>query len=154
MKSYILLGFSLLIGANVLAQDLRSSEVPTTIRTSFDKDFPNARDIEWEKKGANYKVEFEIGRNDHEVLINTSGQILGHKEDISDSQLPQAVKSKIKNEYKAYRIDGADKQAVGSKVLYKVEIESGRFNNKKELDLILDQKGQILDHKVWYELSF
>ena len=137
-----------------MAQDIMTSEVPNIILDSFNKEFPNARDIEWEKKGEHYKVEFEIGRHDHDVLINTAGQILGHKEDIANSQLPSVIKNKIKTDYKGYRIDGADKQTIGNKVLYKIEIESGRSNNKKELDLILDQEGKSYDHKAWNEINF
>ena len=46
---------------SIFAQDLTESQVPSVIVNNFKKEFPKASDVEWEKKGEQYNVEFEIG---------------------------------------------------------------------------------------------
>jgi len=141
-------------GRDAIAQDLMPSQVPSIVKDALKTKFPNSNDIEWEKKGEYYNVEFEIGRNDHELWITPSGQIVKHKEEISSAQLPQNIKNKIKTDYKGYRIDDVDKLTIKDKVLYKVEIETRTKNNKKEVDLILDEDGKSFEKSAWYEMKF
>lgn len=151
MKNLILLAVIVFWSANIMAQDISSSEVSTIVKDAFKKEFPNSRDIEWERKGEYYNVEFEIGKNDHELWITPSGKILKHKEEISSAKLPANIKNKIKADYKGYRIDDVDKLTLENTVLYKVEIEIGRDNNKKELDLFFDKDAQSLERNRWYQ---
>jgi hypothetical protein len=151
MKNLILFAMILFFWqGSIQAQGIPSSEVPEAVKNAFMKTHSNAKDIEWERKGEYYNVEYEIGRNNHELWISSEGQILRHKEDISSSDLPRRIKEKIKSDYRSYRIDDAEKLTAGNQVFYKIELE-GRGNNS-DLDLILDANGNSQDNKVWYQM--
>lgn len=145
MKKQVLTLLMLCFGGSLMAQDIPSSEVPNAVKNAFTKEFSNPRDVEWEKKGEYYNVEFEIGRNDHELWITPSGQIVRHKEELSSSELPAAIKNKISANHKGYRIDDVDKLTMGNKALYKVEIKNGQ----KEMDLIFDKDGKSYEKSDW-----
>jgi len=146
MKS-ILLTFAagLLFSAGSLhAQDIPTSQVPSVIANKFATQYPKAKDIDWERKGELYNVEFELGRNiDHEIWYDSKGVIVRHKEDIAKSSLPAAVTSKLAKDFKGYRIDDPEKITEGGKVTYKLELKS--FT--KDWDIVIDSQGNILKQK-------
>lgn len=115
-------------GASVVAtaQDISQSEVPSVVLNAFQSKFPKAVDVEWELKGDLYKVEFEIGRYDHDLWIDKNGNVKKHKEEISKSDLPAAIAEKIQTDYKEYRIDDVERIESEGKVTYKVELDGKR----------------------------
>lgn len=125
----------------VFAQDIPQSEVPSVVLNIFKKEFPKASDIEWEKKGEQYNVEFEIEwYKDYEAWFSADGKMVRYTEEISDSDLPKAVKDAIKKLYPDYRIDDVKKIVTGGLPTYKVEIEKGH----EELDLIFSNDGKLI----------
>lgn len=130
-----------LISTVTLAQEINPSQVPSVIANSFKKEFPKASDIEWELDGGNYNVDFEIGWGiDHEIWYDAAGSKLKHEEEISKNDLPKAITSKIKSEFKDLRIDGVKKITEGSQVIYKVELE----NFTEEWKVIFSNTGEVL----------
>lgn len=113
------------------AQDIPQSEVPEAVMRSFNEKFPKASDVEWERKGELYEVDFDMGFfTDHEAWFDASGNITRHKEEISKSDLPKAVADAITSQYGEYRIDDVDKITENGKVSYKVELENGSYDRK------------------------
>jgi hypothetical protein len=49
---------------------LKSSEVLQSFPDGILEDYPTATDIEWEKNGTDYRLEFKVGKMDHEIWIN------------------------------------------------------------------------------------
>ena len=98
-------------------------------------------DVEWELKDQLYKVEFEIGRKDHEAWINSTGGIVKHKQDITEGELPKEVTASISKNYKGYRIDDVERIESNKKFSYKVELKT----LSKEQDVIFDQSGKVIE---------
>lgn len=144
MKNKLFIGIGLLFSGMVNAQDLTVNDVPSVVLNSFNKSFPNASKVEWEKKGELYDADFEIARKDHEVLLNAKGQVVRHKQDISSKSLPAAVKSNISKSYKGYRIDDIDQIKKGNEVFYKVELKK----LGKELNLHFDKNGNVINKNI------
>lgn len=146
MKSIILTiaaGF-LLSTASLKAQDIPSSQVPSVIANKFATQFPKAKDIDWEMKGELYNVEFELGRDiDHEIWYDKAGNIVKHKQDITERDLPAAIKSKLQKDFNGYRLDDLEKITEGSKSIYKMELKS----SAKDWDIVMDASGNILKQK-------
>mgnify|MGYP005814083851 CR=1 FL=1 len=117
-----------LAGASTVAvaQDIRQSEVPSVVLNAFQSKFSNAADVEWEMKGDLYKVEFEIGKFDHDLWIDKNGKVVKHKEELSKSDIPPAINDKIKTEYKDYRVDDVYKIESDGKVTYEVDLDGNR----------------------------
>lgn len=114
------------------------------LNNKFLKDFPNARDIDWEKSEVLYEVEFEIGRfpsRDYEAYYDMKGQLVMYKEEISIKDLPAIVKNGALGKYPNFSIEDACKIVKGKEVFYKVELEKGDF----EVKIVLDTKGAIIN---------
>jgi len=114
----------------VAAQDISQAEVPSVVLNTFQSKFPNAVDIEWEMEGDLYKVEFEIGKFDHDVFIDKSGNVKRHKEAILKSDLPAAIKEKLKSQFKDYRVEDVDRIESEGQVTYKVDLDGNRGDRK------------------------
>lgn|SRR5690606_19414467 len=133
MKKYIICLFSsMIVGAGTgFAQDIAQSEVPAVVMKSFNEKFPKASDVEWERRGDIYEVDFDMGLfADHDALFDASGNITRHKEEISKRDLPKAVSDAISAQYPEFRIDDVDKITESGKVSYKVELEKGQEDRK------------------------
>jgi len=142
MIAVILIGFATQV---VVAQDIRQSEVPTAILTKFQKDYPKAYDIEWELDGLNYKVEFELGlvSKDYKVWYDATGKVLRKKEELSVSDLPKSVLTKVNEKYpssEGYRLDDIDKITEGKDIVYVVEVKGVRT-----WKAVFDQNGTFLN---------
>ena len=132
----------LLLGTGTLfAQDIPQSQVPSVVVNNFKKKFPKAVDIEWEMKGEQYNVEFEIGwKKDFEAWYSADGTLIRYTEEISPSELPIVVKTAIAKDYPGYRIDDAEKLVSGKDVSYEIELEKGN----EDLDVYYTQNGKKL----------
>jgi len=114
------------------AQDIAQSQVPSVVLNAFQGKFNNATDVEWETKGDLYKAEFEVGSRGHDVWLDKSGKITKHKQDFPKKDLPQAIQQQLSTEFKAYKLDDADKIEMDGKVFYQVELD-GTTDDKKVL---------------------
>lgn len=144
MKALTFLAAALIATASVFAQDVQESEVPSVILNTFKKEFPKASDVEWERKGELYNVDFEIGFfSDYEAWFDASGKMIKYSEEISESDLPQAIKEAIKNQFDGYRIDDVEKITENNTETFLVEIEKG--NDEKHLAFSKD--GKLVESK-------
>lgn len=123
-------------------QDVASSQVPQKIVTAFSEDFSNARDVDWEKRETYYEVEFDMrwGR-DHEAWYDFEGNMIYHKEEISNRELPSSIVDIINTEFEGYNVDDADKITEGEEVRYLLSLEAERMH---DIDLLIHENGEII----------
>ncbi|WP_325452451.1 PepSY-like domain-containing protein [Gelidibacter sp.] len=141
MKNLKIAALLLFATAAVSAQDLKTDEVPQNLQSIFNSSYTNVTDVEWEKKGDHFKVEFEINKMDHDVWYDAEGKIIKSKIEISEAELPSAVASAVKTKYADYKIDSVEVREEAGKKTYEVEIEKGW---SKERKLIVDASGSLL----------
>lgn len=124
------------------AQNVAPGNVPAIVVNTFQQQFPKAADIEWEKKGNLYEVEFETGLSgkDHKMLIDSSGKISYHKVDISESELPDAIKKTITAQFSGYAIDDPEKIESDGLVTYEVELKK----KPEEWEVTFSSDGKVL----------
>ena len=140
-KTMKLLAILFLGTGTIFAQEIPESQVPSVIVNNFKKEFPKASDVEWERQGDQYNVEFEIGWfTDYEAWFTETGKIIRFTEDISERDLPEAIKNAIKTQYKGYRIDDVEKITENGVETYKVEIEKG----DDERNLVFSTNGELI----------
>lgn len=137
---------SLLLAGAVAAQKLPQSQVPSVIVNNFQKAFPKAADVEWKKKDALYKVEFETGTNktDHDVWYDATGKLVKHKEEIATSALPAAVQAKIAADFAGYTVKDAEKITEGTKETYKATLKK----QPEKWEVVFDAQGNIVSKKA------
>lgn len=145
MKKLCIVWVGLFLGVVLAhAQDIPQSQVPSVVLNAFKKEFPKASDMEWELKGDVYEVEFEIGFTDHELTLDNTGKILKHKQDIKQSDLPQAVSSAIAKDFAGFRLSDISKTTTEGSTTFKLDLKKGT----EEWEIVFDEAGKILSKKA------
>lgn len=126
------------------AQKVSDKEVPTAVKTTLQKNYPNAKELKWEKENGNYEAEFEVGETDYSLLIDVSGNILEIEIEIKVDALPAKAKEYVSKNYAGQKIKEAAK-IIDNKgvVTYEAEI--------KGKDLIFDSNGNFIKEKTKQE---
>ena len=105
------------------AQDIAKKDVPDAVKAAFNKAYPKATDVDWERKGSNYEVDFDLAKVDHKAIYTASGKTIALEKDIPNKQLPATITKSIKAKYPQGRIDDVDQINTGDIVSYKIDIE-------------------------------
>lgn len=141
MKNLKIAALLLVATATVSAQDLTMDAVPANLQSTLSKSYSAAKDVEWERKGDLFKVEFEINRLDHDLWYDGEGNIIKSKIEIRENELPPLVATAVKNKYADYKIDSVEVYEQEGTKTYKVDIEKGWFIERK---LTIDGTGKII----------
>lgn len=141
MKNLRIAAVLLFATATITAQDLTIEEVPSNLQTTFTDSFKNTTDVEWEKKGDLFKVEFEINKMDHDVWYDAEGNVVKSKIEISQNELPSTIASAVKTKYPEYKLDSIEVYEDATSKTYKVEIEKGWSMERK---LVFEASGTLL----------
>lgn len=126
-----------------IAQNAIDKEWPQKVNESFNNTFPAASDLKWELKGELYQIEFDNNRSKgHFVLMDKSGNIVKHEEEIPKADLPEVVIRNINTKYTTYNIDSVKKITENDLVSYLISLES----SNGELEVHYTQSGDELEN--------
>lgn len=144
-KSIVLsLVLALLAMAALSAQEVQTNEVPESFTEGLLETYPKATDIEWEKKGTDYKVEFEVGRMEHEIWFSKDGETVRVQKDITKALMPKTLVDAINTNYPGYTIDSVESTEKNGQTTYEVELEKGW---DEELKITFTVDGKVLNVK-------
>ena len=137
MKSTVILLAMLFTTTFANAQKTQEKNVPAAVKSAFQKQYPDAKEVKWEKENGNYEAEFEVGETGYSVLIDASGNITETEIEISVDALPANAKEYVSKNHQGQKIKEAAKitDAKGT-VTYEAEI--------KGTDLIFDSNGNFI----------
>ena len=122
-------------------KDIDPSAVPNVVKDAFKVEFADATDVEWELKDNHYEAEFEVNDTDYHALLDTSGKIISHKQEIEESELPAEVLTAIQNDFSDYKVDDAEKLMKDGEIYYQVELEKFLSDQEK----VFSETGEIRD---------
>jgi len=111
-------------------KDIAESEVPSVVKNAFASKYADAKEVDWEMRDKDFEVDFEINNVDYALLINSSGEILMQKEEITKEDLPDAVTSGINANFSDLQLDEVEKIEKDGAVYYQVEFDS-TFKDKE-----------------------
>jgi hypothetical protein len=143
MKKIILatlLTTGLVMGA--FAQELKETDVPAAVKTSFKTAFPNAKDVDWKMKEGKYKVDFDIDGTDHIAAFGTDGKMISKGMRIRVSELPSAVTSAVKSAYAGRDINNVYRVDKDGTVNYLVKLDGN-----PETRVMYSADGQVVKEK-------
>ena len=143
MKSWLVLfyfGLTLIANAQVIPQ----SQVPPVVLKAFQEKYASATEVKWETKTDLYKAEFKVNKRGHDVWIDKTGKITKHKEDFPKKDLPAAIQQKIASEFKAYKLDDADKIETDGKIFYQVELDGATDDRK----VLFSADGKVQENTI------
>ncbi|WP_189702635.1 PepSY-like domain-containing protein [Subsaximicrobium wynnwilliamsii] len=141
MRSLKLATLAIFATAAMSAQDLKMDEVPSNLADTFKKEYPQATDVEWEMDMANYKVEFDVNRMEHELWYSKEGKVMKSEMELTETDLPAAIASVLKSKYADYKVDSVEVTEENGAKTYEVDLEKG-WN--EELDLVFSANGEVL----------
>ena len=138
MKKILFIAAVATLTNNVMAQDLKSKDVPDLVKTRFYSKYPEATKVTWEKEKGNYEANWG-GKSgeDNSVVFTPGGAFVEIVKAIGVSELPKAVAPYVSTHYKGAKIKEAGRvtDAFG-KTTYEAEIKGG--------DLIFDENGNFI----------
>jgi len=144
MKSWLVLFYLVGLALIANAQIIPQSQVPPAVLKTFQGKFATAPEVKWETKGELYKAEFKVDKRGHDVWIDKTGKITKYKQDFPKKDLPTNIQQQITNEFKAYKLDDADKIEMDGKVFYQVELD-GTADDRK---VLFSADGKIQENTV------
>lgn len=127
-----LMSCSLLPGGEEIAE----TDVPSVVKNTFGNTFPQATEVEWETNQNNFEADFEVNNVDYSVVIDTTGNIVRQKHDITLKELPEAVTATIDHEFEDGKAEDAEKVEKDGEIYYQVEID--KFFNDEEVVFTAD----------------
>lgn len=132
--------------ANANAKEVSKHQVPKAVLEAFEKAYPNAEEIEFEKEmvegKAVYEVEYKENGKEFEITYDADGVILQIEETLDVKALPEPIIQAISKAYPKATIEDAERviNPDGTVAAYEVEIKT----EGKKLELELDANGKIL----------
>ena len=146
MKQITLVCAAILIAGIAQAQELKASEVPSAVKESFAKRFPNVKEVKWSKESeAEFEAEFKRSGTEQSVNFDQAGKWLVTETEIKTSELPKSVQAAIAKEFPGYKIEEAEKAETSDKgTLYEVELEKGEMNYEVQFSA----DGKVLKKEV------
>lgn len=136
MKKLLVTGL-MLASIAAFAQKMDASKVPTSVKSTFNKNFPGTGDIKWEKENGHYEANFKKNGEKMAALFDEGGKWLETESHIEVSALPAAVNDYVAKKYKGEKIKGAAK----------IQLASGETNYEAEVGkkgLIFDADGKFI----------
>ena len=137
MKKIILMVVSAMISTLTFSQKLQVKNVPSSVKATFQKQYPNAKEVKWEKEERKFEASFNINKIANSVLFDSYGNILETEVEIGVDHLPKNILEYVNAKYKGKKIKEAamitdDKGAV----IYETEING--------FDLLFDAAGEFI----------
>jgi hypothetical protein len=139
MKRFALCGLTgLLLTRTVCAQDLKTSQVPATVREALMKKYPSATKVGWEKEKGNYEANWGgRSKEDSSVVFTPEAVFVEIVVAIPVAELPAGVAAYVKQHYPSANIKEAGRVVDAAGVVsFEAEI--------KGKDLIFDEKGNFV----------
>lgn len=136
-NSLLLLAFVMICSISI-AQKNKKIVVPAAARSAFEKKYPEATNVLWEKEKSIYEANWGgTSGEDHSAQFTPSGKFVEIIDAIAISDLPKSVSAYVATHYKSAKITEAGKVTDASgKQTYEAEV-----NGK---DLIFDVNGKFL----------
>jgi len=115
--------------------------VPELVKKAFTDKYPLAKKVEWslEKEGE-YEAEFYLNKAEMSVNIDAKGNVLEVETEISETELPQSVKTALAKDFVGYKLDEIEKAEANGVIAYELEAKK----EKKKYELVFDASGKVL----------
>lgn len=140
MKKIVLLALVLAVGfVSCDEDDMRNTDVPSVVLNAFNAEFSDAKKVDWEQIGDNFEAEFEIKNVDYEAFLNSEGNLLRHKKEITYADLPESVKTSIESDFKERKIDEVELLNLENEIYYQVEFDDLPMDEK----VIFSESGSV-----------
>ena len=130
MKRFLVLFSSLLLGANIFANNAdnenRKKNINEQLLRSFNEQFPKAEQVKWEESGDGYSVNFvEEGVRSH-IVYDKEGAFVSSVRYYQERTLPYYLLNILKKRFTGKAIFSVTEISTVSNIEYDVKLEDAR----------------------------
>lgn len=122
-------------------QQLKESDIPTTVKSTFASMYPGVSNVKWVKEDDKYEAEFKQNKKGVSVLLDAAGKIEQTETEITLSTLPTAVTDYVSKNLNGKKIKEASKM-VDSAGIVTYEAEVGG------IDYLFDMNGNFIKTEI------
>lgn len=112
--------------------------IPEKVKSQLMEHFPEALNIEWEKKKDNYEAIFYVHEVEYIAKISEKNGLLEYKKNLKLDELPEVISEECK---KSGEIMNAIANYLEDSLFYEIIIRDKEFNRSL---LLLNQDGKLL----------
>lgn len=117
------------------------SKVPQAVKTTFNKKFPAAKEVEWGTEGkTQWEAEFELKEKEMSANFDLQGNWKETETDLEEDEVPAVVMNVLKVKFPGYKVKDAAFTETPKFSAYEIVIKKGE--SKKEITI--DKTGKIL----------
>lgn len=122
-------------------------KIPAVVTDSFKEKYPDASGVEWRDKLSVFSAVFSKDGVNYEAKYNSKGQWLNTENEITDSDLPAAIKDGLeKSKYADWNVEKVHMiQLPEGTTQYRVQV--GKTDLQKK-NLLYSSKGRLLKDKI------
>lgn len=99
MKKFIFLLVPAAFAISAHAQKCKAKDVPSTVTSAFEKDYPGANKCYWGKDSGNYMVAFYNGKAPVSVTYKPNGTKMLTEMQLPVEDLPQSIRDYVQKNY-------------------------------------------------------
>ncbi|RLD87224.1 MAG: hypothetical protein DRJ09_10660 [Bacteroidetes bacterium] len=144
MKKLLSLSFVVLVLFAFSACNSPKETVPEKVKASFQKRFPKAKQVKWDKENKNeWEAGFEMNNREFSANFNVDGIWKKTEYKIQKSEIPPLVKATIDSLFTGYEIEEA--AVIGNSEMKGFEIELK--NEKGSMIATISRDGKVLEKR-------
>lgn len=136
LRSFLFVMVAMMSPLLVTSQKIQEKDVPVSVKTALQKQYPKAAKVKWSKEADKFEAEFDLNKEETSVLMDASGNVLETEVEIEISQLPKGVAEYVKTNYKSSIKEAAKITDANGSVSYEAEI--------KGKDLLFNSNGKFV----------
>ena len=118
MKKILILAIMTFAIIKVNAQKMTADKIPSVVKESFAKQYPNVKAVKWDKEDADYEASFKMDGKNMSVVLDGKGMEKEVETDIKFSELPMPVQTALKGK----KVKEAAIIKKGGKTFYEAEV--------------------------------
>lgn len=147
MKTPILLSLLVTLSLTGCNNEIPETEIPSVVRNAFNLEFSGATDVEWEKNGSLYEVEFEMNKIDHKALIEETGNMVKYKKELQKEELPENLRTSLTGDHDISKVDEVDLLVMNENSYYQLEFDGLLTDSHK----IYNQAGEEMQDVIHFD---
>lgn len=117
--------------------ELKEKDVPASVKEAFKKQFPEAKEVEWNNEEGKFEASYEQNNKEMSTVFSAAGVAEETEIEIKKEELPAAALTYISQNYKDAKINETAKiTKANGEINFEAEV--------KKTDLIFDANGNFL----------
>ncbi len=121
-----------------------NSGLPLNVEATLKHEFPNAVEIEWEKKNKHYEVDLISEGESFEVDILFNGDLRKIEKKINVDDLPNIILNHVNLNYPGYSIEEVEFLKYNGNSFYELEIEPKHGVDGEDMEIVFSKEGLYL----------